>query len=335
MRIESNPAFVSLDAEAVHAMRRRLLASTVAGTDGGPGVDRARELDGGRRLDAAPGAAPAAAFDLEKPSDPALVHSRRREIHDDANKAAQPTAEELDKAASTARRLEGVLLTSLISRMREASNVQFFGDTPGVQVFEGMFDEMMGDALAAKRGIGLYKEIERSIIGARADGDATLLTRRGMTMTSPDFPAFVRGLESELAAQRAVAAHLDAALAAAARRDLDALESSLRSLDAETRRLALVASERGRAATRFGGARRSPSLAEISRLPGAPVAALTRLRAELAAAVDAAASRARRLQAVVRELGEVYGCALGVLLRPAGAESPAPEGHGALVNTEA
>jgi hypothetical protein len=70
-------------------------------------------------------------------------------------------------------------------------------------------------------------------------------------------------------------------------------------------------------------------------MPGAPVETLTRLRADLAAAVDAATSRARRLQAVVRELGEVYGCALGVLLRPAGADSPAPEGRGALVNTEA
>jgi hypothetical protein len=174
MRIESNPAFVSLDAEAVHAMRRRLLASSPAALEGGPGVDRARELDGRRAIDAPSSAAPAAAFELENAKDPALVHSRRREIHDDANKAAAPSEAELDKAASTAARLEGVLLTSLISRMREASNVQFFGESPGVQVFEGVFDEMMGDALAAKRGIGLYKEIERSILGARAAGDATI-----------------------------------------------------------------------------------------------------------------------------------------------------------------
>jgi Rod binding domain-containing protein len=62
-----------------------------------------------------------------------------------------------------AQRLEGVMLSSVVGRMREAANAHFFGENAGAQVYEGVFDQMMGDALAAGRGVGLYKEIDASI----------------------------------------------------------------------------------------------------------------------------------------------------------------------------
>jgi hypothetical protein len=68
-----------------------------------------------------------------------------------------------DDIEETSRRLEGVFVSSLITRMREASGVQFFGGTPGAQVFEGVFDEMLGDSIARGRGIGLYQQVERAL----------------------------------------------------------------------------------------------------------------------------------------------------------------------------
>lgn len=88
----------------------------------------------------------------------------------DAVAAGAPSApDDAHEVRASAERLEGVFLSALLTRMREASGLRLFGETPGAQVFEGIFDQMMGDALASRRGIGLYREIERSI---RARGEA-------------------------------------------------------------------------------------------------------------------------------------------------------------------
>lgn len=65
--------------------------------------------------------------------------------------------------ADVARRLEGVMLSQVMARMREASGTSLFGSAPGAQIYEGMFDTMLGDALAAGRGVGLYREVEASL----------------------------------------------------------------------------------------------------------------------------------------------------------------------------
>ena len=66
-------------------------------------------------------------------------------------------------ARRVAERLEGVMISTVVGRMREASGVHLFGEGPGAQVHEGLFDQMMGDALAANQGVGLYREVEASI----------------------------------------------------------------------------------------------------------------------------------------------------------------------------
>lgn len=64
---------------------------------------------------------------------------------------------------ATARKFEGLLLSNLVGQMRESSGVHFFGDTPGSQVFEGLFDQFYGEALAARGGIGLAKQVSESM----------------------------------------------------------------------------------------------------------------------------------------------------------------------------
>lgn len=66
-------------------------------------------------------------------------------------------------AHATARKFEGLLLSNLVGQMREASGLKFFGETPGSQVFEGLFDQMFGESLAAGGGVGLSKQVAESM----------------------------------------------------------------------------------------------------------------------------------------------------------------------------
>lgn len=137
-------------------------------------------------------------------------------------------------------------------------------------------------------------------------------------------------LESELEVQRRAAATLEAALASAASRDLEALEHHVGGFEEITRRARDLASRRQAWLARAGAA----PLSEIARRPGAPAAALARLRDELRDAVQAASSRIRRLQAVARELADVYGTALAALVAGRAEAAPAST-QGSFVNTEA
>jgi Rod binding domain-containing protein len=66
-------------------------------------------------------------------------------------------------SAAAARKFEGLLVAQLISQMRESSGVKMFGDTPGAQVFEGLFDQMFGEAIAKNGGLGLAERVEASL----------------------------------------------------------------------------------------------------------------------------------------------------------------------------
>jgi Rod binding domain-containing protein len=64
---------------------------------------------------------------------------------------------------SVAARFEAVMASILLSEMRRGSSLQLFGESAGAQVFEGIFDQMLGESLAARGGLGLARSVEDSI----------------------------------------------------------------------------------------------------------------------------------------------------------------------------
>jgi hypothetical protein len=72
-------------------------------------------------------------------------------------------ADRPDDSRGAAERLEGVMISQVVERMREAANVRLFGESAGAQIHEGLFDTMVGDAMARSGGLGLYREVEASI----------------------------------------------------------------------------------------------------------------------------------------------------------------------------
>ncbi len=153
---------------------------------------------------------------------------------------------------------------------------------------------------------------------------------------SVSFPVLTAGLERELAVQHSIAESLEGALTAASSRRFDEFQAHLESIGGLSARAQALAREReaslGAAAV---GARR-PSLADLAEIPGAPRETLHGLREKLRAATVEVTARATRLRTLARELADVYGGAVAVLLRAAGVETDgasAPPG-GRLVNVE-
>lgn len=66
-------------------------------------------------------------------------------------------------SAAAAVKFEGLLVANLISQMRESSGIKLFGESPGAQVFEGLFDQMFGESIAKNGGLGLATQIETSM----------------------------------------------------------------------------------------------------------------------------------------------------------------------------
>lgn len=99
-------------------------------------------------------------------STPAIVAAPR---DNDPETAALPRQADgsVDPAAA-ARKFEGILISGLIAKMREAAGVQFFGEAPGAQVFDGLFDQYFGDSIASAGGFGLAKQVEGSVERLRA-----------------------------------------------------------------------------------------------------------------------------------------------------------------------
>ncbi|MBI3818682.1 MAG: rod-binding protein [Planctomycetes bacterium] len=77
--------------------------------------------------------------------------------------AIPKTADGKTDNKAAAKKFEGLLLSTLVGQMRQSSGLQFFGESPGAQVFEGLFDQFFGESLAARGGIGLSKQIEESM----------------------------------------------------------------------------------------------------------------------------------------------------------------------------
>ena len=154
-------------------------------------------------------------------------------------------------------------------------------------------------------------------------------------------------LERELGAQRAISAILDRAIDAAVARSIARLEPALQELDVASRRVRALAAERESAVAAFAGLspaahpKKNPTLRELAERPGAPRERLLGLREELSSASAAVAERVRRLQPIVRELGEVHSIAFSALLHTQRSAAPGADlsdatlHHGALVDTEA
>ena len=72
--------------------------------------------------------------------------------------------------AHAARDFERLLATQLVKELRRGLPEGFFGSEAGSDVFEGWFDEHLGDALCEGRGLGLRFALERDL-GPRTAGD--------------------------------------------------------------------------------------------------------------------------------------------------------------------
>ena len=63
------------------------------------------------------------------------------------------------KDAATA--VEGIFVSMLVGEMKKTlGEGGFFGNAPGSQIFDGMFDRMMGEEIAKKGGFGLAAFVE-------------------------------------------------------------------------------------------------------------------------------------------------------------------------------
>jgi Rod binding domain-containing protein len=93
---------------------------------------------------------------------PALLEMGPGPISDPLAGVARRADGTVDPAAA-AKKFEAVLASMLLSEMRRASGVELFGSSAGAQVFEGMFDQMLGDAITAGPGFGLARGVEDSI----------------------------------------------------------------------------------------------------------------------------------------------------------------------------
>ena len=84
--------------------------------------------------------------------------------------AAARTASAQGNGAHAARDFERLLATQLVKELRRGLPEGFFGSEAGADVFEGWFDENLGDALCEGRGLGLRFALEREL-GPRTPGD--------------------------------------------------------------------------------------------------------------------------------------------------------------------
>ena len=72
---------------------------------------------------------------------------------------------ELDdkELAKVANQMEGVFVSILVKKMREGMTGEgLFGDGPGADVYGGFFDQMMGEELARRGGLGISEMVVRA-----------------------------------------------------------------------------------------------------------------------------------------------------------------------------
>lgn len=121
---------------------------------------------------------------------------------DDAHVARLKRASEKGDAKDTAKQFETLFATMLVRELRRSMPEGIFGDGPGADVYEGWFDEHLGNALAQRDSLGLAGMIRTSIGHAQAAKDAAAAGEAGAsdaqaptpapTLSGPLVPPFLR-----------------------------------------------------------------------------------------------------------------------------------------------
>lgn len=104
--------------------------------------------------------------DLQKPALPSFADP------DEGRLAGARRAAARGDAAETARQFEKVFAVMLVRELRRAMPEGPFGKGAGADVYEGWFDEHLGDALAEQDGLGLSGMVKAAIGRAQAARDA-------------------------------------------------------------------------------------------------------------------------------------------------------------------
>lgn len=101
---------------------------------------------------------------------------------DEALLARFKRAESLEEVRATANQLEGVFVSMMVQKMREALNEDgLFGDVPGADTFGGMFDQMMGEELSRRGGLGIADMVLRSVSSGTAEEEAPVVSEKADT----------------------------------------------------------------------------------------------------------------------------------------------------------
>lgn len=76
---------------------------------------------------------------------------------------------------ATAKKLEAVFMSMLAKQLRETmSEDGLFGDGPGAEIYSGFFDQIMGEKLSDRGGVGIAELIVRDSLrrGDSKDGES-------------------------------------------------------------------------------------------------------------------------------------------------------------------
>ena len=96
-------------------------------------------------------------------------------IDDGPTRIATPADAKRGEAAKAAAAVEGMFVSMLVSEMKKTlESGGFFGDAPGSDIFDGMFERLMGEEIAKKGGFGLGAYVEEQLkvqAAARQAGD--------------------------------------------------------------------------------------------------------------------------------------------------------------------
>lgn len=89
----------------------------------------------------------------------------------DASLTGFKTPDSAEDVRATANKLEGVFVSMMLRTMRESlGGGGFFGDAAGADTYGGMFDQMMGEELSRRGGLGIAEMVIRSVTLPAAEG---------------------------------------------------------------------------------------------------------------------------------------------------------------------
>lgn len=77
-------------------------------------------------------------------------------------------------AVDAAQRFEELLATLLVKELRRALPDGLFGQGPGADVFEGWFDEHLGQSLARGGALGLAEIVQEGLVRKTEDREGSL-----------------------------------------------------------------------------------------------------------------------------------------------------------------